>query len=183
MKEAEAKAQDVRRKHPENNTLNDAILVSPLRCLRPSLPPLSAQALPEPVQCWWPFGLPLHSRLLAPHRTWQQNDSSWHDEGKLRTSRFLSKMPLFLRELSAFAFADIRSMILIPFLCILPRDVRTLTFLPTKRFFFKPLKVKLLAGEQKATKFSVLMILGRVWGVAGVFAKQQTRMPKPLSRS
>ena len=34
--------------------------------------------------------------------------------------------------------------------CILPRDVRTLTFLPTNELVFpiKPLKVKLLAGEK-----------------------------------
>ena len=31
-------------------------------------------------------------------------------------------------------------------------DVRTLTCLPTKGFSIKPLKVKLLAGEQKATE-------------------------------
>ena len=36
--------------------------------------------------------------------------------------------------------------------CILPRDVRTLTCLPTNGFSTKPLKVKLLAGEQKATE-------------------------------
>ena len=34
----------------------------------------------------------------------------------------------------------------------LPRDVRTLNLLPTDGFFIKPLKVKLLAGEQKATE-------------------------------
>ena len=33
-------------------------------------------------------------------------------------------------------------------------DVRTLTFLPTEGFSIKPLKVKLLAGEQKATEFT-----------------------------
>ena len=38
--------------------------------------------------------------------------------------------------------------------CILPRDVRTLTLSPTNHFSIKPLKVKLSAGEQKATESS-----------------------------
>ena len=42
--------------------------------------------------------------------------------------------------------------------CILPRAVRTLNFLPTNGFSTKPLKVKLLAGEQKAAEFLLLRI-------------------------
>ena len=38
--------------------------------------------------------------------------------------------------------------------CILTRDVRSFIFLPTNGISMKPLKVKLLAGEQKATKRS-----------------------------
>ena len=34
-------------------------------------------------------------------------------------------------------------------------DVRTLTFCQLKGFSIKPLKVKLLAGEQKATEYTV----------------------------
>ena len=40
-------------------------------------------------------------------------------------------------------------------------DVRTLTFLPTNGFSIKPLTVKLLAGEQKATKLPCMSILSR----------------------
>ena len=36
--------------------------------------------------------------------------------------------------------------------CILPRDVRTLTFSQKNRFSIKPLKTKLVAGEQNATE-------------------------------
>ena len=47
--------------------------------------------------------------------------------------------------------------------CILPRDVGSLTFCRLIGFSFKPLKVKLSAGEQKVAEFSGPLFIN--WGL------------------
>ena len=64
-------------------------------------------------------------------------------------------------------------------------DVGTLTFLPTSGFFFsmKPLKVKLVAGEQKATESTVGGEFERHFScLLGVGSGPRNRRPRAESR-